>query len=135
MGSWINYGLGSINENLPGYVVMLDPSEVRIAVPRIGRAFLCRRRIKEPYSGPKDRPFSISSASGSHPRVAANLDRYDQRSQRRPCPLRAAHSDLAARIASYELAFKMQASAPKPWIFHRIGVDPGNVCLNQKQDQ
>ena len=24
LGSWVNYGLGSVNENLPGYVVMLD---------------------------------------------------------------------------------------------------------------
>ncbi len=26
MGSWVNYGLGSVNENLPGFVVMLDPT-------------------------------------------------------------------------------------------------------------
>ena len=26
LGSWVNYGLGSVNENLPGYVVMLDQS-------------------------------------------------------------------------------------------------------------
>ncbi len=26
LGSWINYGLGSVNDNLPGYVVMLDSS-------------------------------------------------------------------------------------------------------------
>src|SRR5262249_50160093 len=26
LGSWVNYGLGSVNENLPGFVVMLDPS-------------------------------------------------------------------------------------------------------------
>ena len=25
LGSWVNYGLGSVNENLPGFVVMLDP--------------------------------------------------------------------------------------------------------------
>src|SRR6202035_3029732 len=26
IGSWVNYGLGSVNENLPGFVVMLDPT-------------------------------------------------------------------------------------------------------------
>ena len=26
LGSWVNYGLGSVNEDLPGYVVMLDPT-------------------------------------------------------------------------------------------------------------
>ncbi len=26
LGSWVNYGLGSVNENLPGFVVMLDPT-------------------------------------------------------------------------------------------------------------
>ena len=43
LGSWVNYGLGSVNENLPGFVVMLDPTggpDQR--APRTGRAATCR---------------------------------------------------------------------------------------------
>src|SRR5437763_4062044 len=34
MGSWLNYGLGSVNENLPGFVVMLDPTGGPISVAK-----------------------------------------------------------------------------------------------------
>ena len=38
MGSWVNYGLGSVNENLPGFVVMLDPTGGPISGVRSGAA-------------------------------------------------------------------------------------------------
>ncbi len=34
LGSWVNYGLGSVNENLPGFVVMLDPTGGPISGPK-----------------------------------------------------------------------------------------------------
>ena len=41
LGSWVNYGLGSVNENLPGFVVMLDPTGGPISAPRTGPAATC----------------------------------------------------------------------------------------------
>ena len=55
LGSWVNYGLGTENENLPGYVVMLDPPGGRSAVPKTGRAVTCRLRIKVSFSMRRER--------------------------------------------------------------------------------
>ncbi len=42
LGSWVNYGLGSVNEDLPGFVVMLDRVGVQSAARRTGAAAICR---------------------------------------------------------------------------------------------
>ena len=49
LGSWVNYGLGSVNENLPSYVVMLDKTGVLLVGQKIGQVDLCQQLIKEPY--------------------------------------------------------------------------------------
>src|SRR6185437_3704808 len=114
LGSWVNYGLGSVNENLPGFVVMLDPTG-------------------GPISGSKNWSSGYMPASyqGTILRSGANpvldLKRpagMDEKSQRRLLDAlhdynaehqapRADNSNLAARIASYEMAFKMQMHAPE----------------------
>jgi hypothetical protein len=40
LGSWVNYGLGSVSQDLPGFVVMLDPTGS--PAPRTGRRATCR---------------------------------------------------------------------------------------------
>jgi hypothetical protein len=113
LGSWVNYGLGSINENLPGFVVMLDPKG-------------------GPISGAKNWSSGYMPASfqGTIFRTQGNpiLDLQPRegvtRAQQRTI-LDALHeqntehaaaqgnrSELLSRIASYELAFKMQEHAP-----------------------
>jgi len=114
LGSWVNYGLGSTSENLPGFAVMLDP-------------------IGGPISGAKNWSSGYMPASyqGTVLRSAGDpildLQRPEQMSgpmQRRMLDtLRdynaehaGAHPDnsnLAARLASYELAFNMQRHAPE----------------------
>ena len=47
LGSWVNYGLGSENENLPGYVVMLDPTGDPISGVKTGPADTCPRRSRK----------------------------------------------------------------------------------------
>jgi hypothetical protein len=114
LGSWVNYGLGSVNENLPGFVVMLDPTG-------------------GPISGAKNWSSGYMPASfqGTILRSAGapvlNLQRTEgmsQAAQRRLLDTlhdynaehqapRADNSHLAARIASYEMAFKMQMHAPE----------------------
>jgi hypothetical protein len=114
MGSWINYGLGTLNQNLPGFVVMLDP--------RGG-----------PISGAKNWSSGYMPASYQATVVTAGatpildlkrpadmtegaqrqlLDTLREFNQEHEAP-RADNSSLAARIASYELAFKMQSFAPE----------------------
>ena len=116
LGSWVNYGLGSANEDLPGYVVMLDP--------RGG-----------PISGAKNwssgyMPSSLGgTVFGSGGSPILNLQRPDNMTdhmQRRlldsirhandrfsEAAGRAVHDDLASRVSSYELAYKMQSAAPE----------------------
>jgi hypothetical protein len=53
MGSWVNYGLGSMNENLPGYVVMLDKTAAPSAARRTGAAATCPRATRRRCSGPR----------------------------------------------------------------------------------
>jgi hypothetical protein len=114
LGAWVNYGLGSVNENLPGFVVMLDPTG-------------------GPISGAKNWSSGYMPATfqGTLLRSAGDpildLDRPDglgEPAQRRLLDAlgeyngahladRADNSNLSARVASYELAFSMQRHAPE----------------------
>ena len=114
LGSWINYGLGSVNENLPGFVVMLDPT----GGPISGAKNWSSGYMPASYQG------TIVRSKGS-PLVDLNLPAGMTREMQRELldslretngdhlAPRAGNSDLAARIASYELAYKMQQHAPE----------------------
>lgn len=114
MGSWMSYGLGSANANLPGYVVMLDPR----GGPISGSANWSSGFMPAAYQG------TVFRASGN---PILNLDPADStppEAQRDVIgtlnALNAGHmasrpgfSELQARISSYELAFQLQRSAPE----------------------
>ena len=114
MGSWVTYGLGSENENLPGFVVMLD-------------------KTGGPISGPKNWSSGYMPASYQGCVVRADktpihdlalppgmtreqqrgiLDHLKEKNEEHLAS-RADNSELMARIASYELAYKMQQYAPE----------------------
>ncbi len=114
LGSWVNYGLGSVNQDLPGFVVMLDP----IGGPISGAKNWSSGYMPASYQG------TIFRSSG-HPILdlkrpegmteAAQrrlLDALHEQNAEHRIP-RADNSNLAARIASYELAFSMQRHAPE----------------------
>jgi hypothetical protein len=114
LGSWVNYGLGSVNQNLPGFVVMLDPRGGPISgaknwssgyMPASYQATLMRA------SGPPI--LDLSRPEGeSEPTQRKMLDTL-QEYNREHNALHTDNSNLAARISSYELAYKMQATAPE----------------------
>ncbi|MFZ9937501.1 MAG: DUF1501 domain-containing protein [Luteolibacter sp.] len=114
LGSWVNYGLGSLNENLPGYVVMLD----KTGGPISGAKNWTSGYMPASYQGVvfRSQGNPILNLENKH-----GLDRVQQRSlldfvgdiNRGHLGPRADNSDLAARIASYELAYRMQATAPE----------------------
>lgn len=114
LGSWITYGLGSENENLPGFVVMLDPTGGPISgaknwssgyMPATYQGVLLRSE-GEPILDLK-RPDSL--APSAQRRILDTLREYNEA---HAAP-RADNTQLAARIAAYELAFKMQVAAPE----------------------
>jgi hypothetical protein len=116
LGSWVNYGLGTENENLPAFVVMHDdyPRAQVAGGPRNwGTGFMPAvyqgTRIgggREPIANLRV-PADISTS-----RQLGKLDLLE-RMNRRHASQRVDQSELEARIQSYELAFRMQSEAPE----------------------
>ncbi len=115
LGTWVNYGLGSENENLPGFVVMLD----RNGGPISGAKNWSSGYMPAAYQATVLRSDGVPIHDLASPRGCRTqctrrllLDRLREKNEDH-LATRADNSELAARIASYELAFKMQQSAPE----------------------
>ncbi len=114
MGSWINYGLGTVNENLPGFVVMLDPRGGPISGPKNWSAVYMPATYQATVISATNNPIldlkrPESVAAESQRQMLDTLRQYNEEHE----ILRGDNSNLKARIASYELAYKMQSSAPE----------------------
>lgn len=116
MGSWVNYGLGSESQNLPGFVVMISTGTGRPPQPVAARqwssGFLPSRFQGVQLRGKGDPVLYLPTPKGFSPDqqqadIAAinQLNRYHQTFVDDP--------DITTRIAQYELAFKMQTSVPE----------------------
>ncbi|TWT38030.1 hypothetical protein KOR34_29980 [Posidoniimonas corsicana] len=114
MGSWVNYGLGSVNENLPGFVVMLDET----GGPISGAKNWASGYMPASYAGTVFRaegsPINDLHLPGgvTRPMQRDVLDSL-RRLNERHLAMRPDNTDLSSRISSYELAFKMQQEAPE----------------------
>jgi hypothetical protein len=114
LGSWLGYGLGTENQNLPAYVVMLDPR----GGPISGAANWSSGFMPAAYQGTHLRNQGDPILDLSPP---AGVGRDLQRDQidtinalnARHLEDRPGYSELQARIASYELAFQLQRTAPE----------------------
>jgi hypothetical protein len=114
LGAWSLYGLGSVNEDLPGYVVMLDyPEDPPGSTRNWGTGFM-----PAAYQGTKFREgkapilYLAPPAQASDAQQRGKLDFIQEMNRRHRRP-RLDDDDLEARIAAYELAYRMQASAPE----------------------
>jgi hypothetical protein len=112
MGSWITYGLGSESENLPSYVVMPQPEGTpEGGTPCWGAGFL-----PAVYQGtvfrPGPRPIvNLNPPPGMTPeRQRRTLDFLQSMNEMDTLD---SDTEMAARISSYELAFRMQSHAPE----------------------
>lgn len=114
LGSWTTYGLGTMNQSLPAFVVLADRKGTVAGGPRNwGTGFMSAS-----YQGTmlRNGPEAIANL---HPSKGVGKDRqrgkldFLQRINRRHLEERSDRGDLEARIASYELAFRMQAEAPE----------------------
>ncbi len=113
LGSWCTYGLGSENESLPGYVVMLD----KRGGPISGQPNWSSGFIPSTFGGTLFRPegnpildlqapeYLSLEAQRAQLDLLANINRMHL--EQRP-----GGEELAARINTYELAYRMQAQAP-----------------------
>lgn len=118
MGAWISYGLGTENENLPSFVT-INPTLGHGGVRNFGSAFLPpihqATRIGSSGSGMKAATIENLTNDKVSPDLQTlqlglltDLDRL-----KRQRPITPADAALQARIDSFELAFRMQTSAPK----------------------
>ena len=114
LGSWLNYGLGSVNDNLPGYVVMLD----KTGGPISGAKNWSSGYMPASYQGvvfraKGDPILNLADKNGMNRVQQRSLLDYLGDVNHAHLQGREDHSDLSARIASYELAYRMQANAPE----------------------
>jgi hypothetical protein len=114
LGSWVNYGLGSVNENLPGYVVMLD----KTGGPISGAKNWSSGYMPASYQGTVLRSegspiLDLENAHGISKLEQRTLLDHLRTVNEGHLSERYDNTNLAARVASYELAYKMQATAPE----------------------
>jgi Protein of unknown function (DUF1501) len=126
LGAWVTYGLGTENQDLPAFVVMADSAEP-IGGPRNwGNAWLPATFQGTPFR-PEGPPILhlAPPKSLTERRQRAKLDLITDL-DRRHAESRSDDSRLAARIAAYELAYRMQSTAPET-------VDLSNETAETKQ--
>ena len=146
MGSWVTYGLGTENQNLPGYVVLTSGGKFPDAgksvwgsgfLPSVYQGVQCRSEgdpvlfIKDPEGIDRDlRKASIEAIN--------EVNKYEYDEFRDP--------EILSRISQYEMAYKMQISVPEvmninsepDYIHQMYGTQPGksafanNVLLARK---
>jgi hypothetical protein len=114
LGSWVTYGLGSENHDLPSFVVLLDPSGGPIGgAPNWGAGYMPATFQGTQFRTAGDPILNLSPrAPVTREEQRAQLDFLGTLNESHRAP-RAHESELAARIASYELAYRMQAHAPE----------------------
>jgi uncharacterized protein (DUF1501 family) len=113
LGSWVTYGLGSVSENLPAFVVMATTGDVKGGPPVYGHGFL-PGTYQPTVLRNAGSPVLYLDAPGG-PAAAGRRDVLDlvQWLNREHRGTRGADvDDLSSRIASYELAFRMQSAVP-----------------------
>ena len=112
LGAWLSYGLGSLNENLPSFVVMTDPRGGPIG----SASNWSGGYMPAAYQGTLFRSagsplLDLATPAGTSDRTQRHsLDLLKQLNEEH-FALRAHESELAARIESYELSFRMQTAA------------------------
>ena len=130
MGSWICYGLGSENRNLPGYVVLRDPQGYNTSgkmvwsggwLPAVfqGTEFSSSGTPVHHLNPPQE--VSVQARTGSL-ELLKDLNR--KHLQRHPH-----ESELDARIQNFELAARMQLSAPEVSDLSRETIETHNLYL------
>jgi hypothetical protein len=137
LGSWVTYGLGTENKNLPGFVVLTsggnNPDAGKTVwgsgfLPSVYQGVQCRSDgdpvlfIKDPNGMDRDlRKASIDAIN------AINKEQYEEYKD----------PEILSRISQYEMAYKMQISVPdvmnindEPQYIHDMyGTKPGEACF------
>jgi hypothetical protein len=115
VGSWLSYGLGSANENLPAFIVMISSgkeSDQPLYTRLWGSGFLPSEHQGVQFRGTGDPVLYLSNPSGVDPTMRRRmLDAMATLNQKQFDTY--ADPEIAARIAQYEMAYRMQTSVPE----------------------
>ncbi|MCA9247415.1 MAG: DUF1501 domain-containing protein [Planctomycetales bacterium] len=141
IGSWVNYGLGSDNENLPGFVVMITGQVLGAGNSAWGSGFLPTVYQGIEFRSQGDPVLFLSDPPGVEPAARRQVvDAVNRLNAQRLADL--GDPEIATRISQYEMAYRMQTSVPElmdirsePEHIHKLyGTQPGktsfaNNCL------
>ncbi len=141
MGAWVSYGLGSEADDLPGFVVLTSGDGTSGGAANWGCGFLPTRYQGVPFRSQGDPVLNASNPPGVDADVQrASLDLINDLNARHF--ERVGDPEIEARINNYELAYRMQSSAPEltdlsqetPETLVLYGAEPGkssfaNNCL------
>ena len=114
LGSWATYGLGSASDNLPSFVIMADGAEPVGGPKNWSSGFLPATYEGTLFRADSKRPIlHLDAPDGTSDRQQrSKLDLLGALNKRYAAD-KADDSSLAARLNTYELAFRMQAAAPE----------------------
>lgn len=113
MGSWMSYGLGSENENLPAFIVLVTrkPVDQPLSSRLWDSGFLPSQHQGVPFRAGKEAVLFLDNPSGLPTALHRKmLDRLKEMQQDELA--RRGEAEINARIEQYEMAFRMQASVP-----------------------
>ena len=112
VGSWVTYGLGSPNENLPGFVVLPRTSYPQGGAGNWSNGFLPARFQGTPLRPEGSPILDLNPAEAiTRKRQRIDLDLLEELNQQH-LEARPGRTDLSARMDSYELAYRMQTEVP-----------------------
>ena len=112
VGSWVTYGMGTENQSLPAFVVFTDPRGGPIGgAPNWGNGFMPASYQATPFRPTGDPIVDLKPPPGMTPERQRKWLDYMGKLNEEHWRKNPHDSELAARIESYELAFRMQTSA------------------------
>jgi hypothetical protein len=113
IGSWVTYGIGSESQSLPGFVVLNSgPRGPRGGTPLWGSGFLPSSYQGVPFLNGKDPILNLSNPKGISDRQQGEFFRAVAQLNRERLE-QVQDPEIATRIASYEMAYRMQTTAPE----------------------
>lgn len=112
IGAWTTYGLGTVNQDLPGFIVLPEISYPQGGAANWSSGFLPASFQGTPLRAKGPPILNLAPPEGIAPEhQRENLQLLDT-INRQHATLHPQHGELAARIGNYELAFRMQAQVP-----------------------
>ena len=113
IGAWVNYGLGSMNQDLPGFIVLPEVSYPQGGAANWSNGYLPAHFQGTPLRAKGSPILDLTPATGITPEhQRKNLDLIAQLNTAHAAE-HPDHAELAARMDSYELAFRMQMQVPE----------------------